>query len=264
MVTGRSLFEEAKTCSDRAAFWWLGQHSFIVKLGEVVLLIDPFLSPVEGRRVPPLFDPEDAKGIVSLVLCTHDHLDHMDPLAVSGLAKHTDALFIAPTAHTEKMYGLGVHRKRFEGLNDGEKLRLEGITVHAIKSAHEFFDQTPERYFPYLGYVLEGAKKCVYHAGDTVWWEGLQKRLSRWSFDAAMVPINGRDARRYADEIKGNMTFQEAADLVGGLRVGLSVPAHYDMFEFNAEDPEHFRAYMNVKYPDHAVWIGPVAEKIPF
>lgn len=264
MVTGRLLFEEVKTCSDRAAFWWLGQHSFIVKLGSVVLLIDPFLSPVEGRRVPPLFKPEDAEGIVSLVLCTHDHLDHMDPVAISGLAQKTDALFIAPIAHTDKMYGLGVPKKRYEGLNDGEKLRFEGLTVHAIKASHEFFDPTPVGHFPYLGYVLEGAKKCLYHAGDTVWWEGLQKRLSRWSFDVAMVPINGRDARRLQDDVKGNMTYQEAADLVGGLRVKLTVPTHYDMFEFNAEDPELFRAYMKVKYPDHPVWIGPVTEKTPF
>lgn len=264
MITGRVLFEQAAGCRDQAAFWWLGQHSFLIKLGELVLLIDPFLSDVEGRCVPPLFVPEDARGIVQLVLCTHHHLDHMDPAAIPGLAANTEAHFVAPRAHKSFMHELGVPEHRLTGLNDGEHANLFGITVHAVKAAHEFFDETPEGLFPFLGYVLEGAGKTLYHAGDTVWWEGLQARLKRWSFDVAFVPINGRDAKRYADDILGNMTYQEAADLVGGLTVRLTVPAHYDMFAFNAENPELFQTYMQVKYPGRRVWIGKPTEKVIF
>lgn len=264
MLSGKELFESVRQCGDPAAFWWLGQHSFIVKLGEVRLLIDPFLSEVEGRNVPPLFTPQDAAGVVDLVLCTHDHLDHLDPAAVPGLAEHTEARFVAPRAHAARMQHLGVPERRLEGLNDEETRKLDGVTIHAVKAAHERFDRTPEGLYPFLGFVIEGGGKVVYHAGDTLWWEGLQHRLSRWRFDVAMVPINGRDAERYRQDILGNMTYQEAADLVGGLDVALTVPAHYDMFDFNAEDPDLFAAYMEAKYPDHPVWVGRPTEQVAF
>src|SRR5258708_2428638 len=85
MVTGTTLFKSVKDCRATAAFWWLGQASFIVKFGETTLLIDPFLMPMDERRVPPLFRAEDAAGIVDVVLCTHDHIDHIDPVAIPAL-----------------------------------------------------------------------------------------------------------------------------------------------------------------------------------
>ncbi len=264
MLKGPELFQAVKDCPHEAAFWWLGQHTFIVKLGPTRAVIDPFLSPLDDRLVPPLFQPEDAAGVLDLVLCTHDHLDHIDPVAVTGLAEKTNAPFVAPRAHRQRMLSLGVPPNRLLLLDDGEAARCAGIEIHAVKAAHEFFDRTPEGWHPFLGYVLTGAGKTVYHAGDTVWWEGLQARLSAWTFDLALVPINGRDADRYARDVLGNMTFQEAADLVGGLDVALTVPAHYDMFAYNAEDPDKFRKYMQVKYPDKRVRLAGYTETIPF
>jgi L-ascorbate metabolism protein UlaG (beta-lactamase superfamily) len=253
---GIDLFNEVRTCQDEAAFWWLGQATYIVKLGKAVALVDPFLSRVEGRRVPPLFSAEDARGIVTAVLCTHDHLDHLDPEAVPGLAKSTDAFFVAPRAHAGRMASLGVPPERLFAMNDGETISAGEVTVSAVKASHEFFDQTLEGLYPCLGYVMQGAGRTLYHSGDTVWWEGLQARLSQWQFDAMMLPINGRDARRLSTGIIGNMVYQEAADLAGGLAVKLVVPMHYDMFASNAEDPSLFVDYVRVKYPQQRVWVG--------
>jgi L-ascorbate 6-phosphate lactonase len=262
MLQGKALFDDVRACSS-SAFWWLGQHSFIVKLDNTTLLIDPFLGEMEGRNVPPLFAPEDATS-VQLVCCTHDHLDHICPTAISGLVRATKAIFIAPRACRERMLSLGVPDSRLVLLNDSEDTTVHNVKVNAIKASHEFFDETPEGFFPYLGYVLESASKTIYHAGDTVWWEGLQKRLSNWSYDVAFVPINGRDAKRYKEGIIGNMTFQEAADLLGGLNVALSVPDHYDMFDINLGDPQAFTDYVNVKYPGRRVWVGQPTERVIF
>lgn len=262
LLQGPALFEAVKDCPAPAAFWWLGQASYIVKLGQTVLLIDPFLSPMDGRRVPPLFRPADAAGIVDLVCCTHDHIDHIDPAAVPGLAQQTAAKFVAPRACAQRMRDLGVTPERLRALNDGESAAVAGVTVHAIKSCHEFFDRTAAGLFPYLGYVIEGAGKIIYHPGDSVWWDGLQARLARWKFTAVMLPINGRDAVRLKANCIGNMVYQEAADLAGGLDVTLTVPMHYDMFAFNAQDPQAFVDYLAVKYPGRRVWVGQPTERV--
>ncbi len=264
MLQGAALFSSVRRCEDLAAFWWLGQHSFALKLGDARLLIDPFLSPVEGRRVPPLFAPADAEGHVDIVACTHDHIDHIDPVAVQGLAEHTQAVFVAPRAHAVRMKSLGVSSARLVLLDDDERAEVHGVRFHGVKAAHEFFDRTPEGYYPYLGYVIKAAGRTVYHAGDTLWWEGLQQQLAAWTFDLALVPINGRDGKRLRNNTAGNMTFQEAADLLGGLDVALAVPTHYDMFAHNSEDPERFREYVEVKYPGRRVWIGPPTTPVAF
>jgi L-ascorbate metabolism protein UlaG (beta-lactamase superfamily) len=264
MLQGRNLFEAVAAYSGAAAFWWLGQHQFILKLGRDVILIDPYLDPHPERRIPPLFQAEDAAGIVNIVCCTHQHEDHMDPKAISGLVRATDAIFVAPRAHSEFIGTMGVKGDRLVTLNDGESARLGAVTIHGIKAQHEFFDRTADGLYPYLGYLIEGAGKLVYHAGDTLWWEGLQARLSERPLDVAMVPINGRDARRYAANCIGCMTYQEATDLVGGLEVRLIVPAHYDMFASNSVDVSLFVDYMKVKYPGRKVWVGAHTECVPF
>lgn len=263
MLTGQDLFDDVADSAESGAFWWLGQHTFIVKLGPTVILIDPFLKERDDRNVPPLFKPEDA-SIVDVVLCTHDHADHIDPAAIPGLAAETSAQFVAPRAHRDRMLSLDVPEDRLLLLDDEETAAVAGVSIHGVKAAHEFFDQTDEGYFPFLGYVIEGGGRTVFHAGDTVWWDGLQTRLRNWHLDVAFVPINGRDARRYKKNILGNMTYQEAADLVGGLAVSLAVPAHYDMFDGNREDPQLFIDFVEAKYPDQAVWVGEYTERVTF
>ena len=182
MLQGKNLFEAVAAHSGPAAFWWLGQHQFIVKLGRDIILIDPYLDPHPERRVAPLFKPEDAAGIVNIICCTHHHGDHMDPKAIPGLAAiHRRRFRRAPRAMPSLIKSMGVKEDRLMTLNDGESARIGAVKIHGIKAKHEFFDRTADGLFPYLGYLVEGAGKAVYHAGDTLWWEGLQERLSRAS-----------------------------------------------------------------------------------
>jgi L-ascorbate 6-phosphate lactonase len=125
-----------------------------------------------------------------------------------------------------------------------------GVRVTALASAHELLDRDPATgMYPYLGYVIEANGCTIYHSGDSCIYEGMHGRLRQWSLDAMFLPINGRDAERLASGCIGNMTYQEAADLSGALRPGLTVPAHYEMFIGNSANPHAFLDYMRVKYP---------------
>ena len=42
-----------------AAFWWLGQLGYAVKLGAVTFYIDAFLADHPRRRIPPLLNPAE-------------------------------------------------------------------------------------------------------------------------------------------------------------------------------------------------------------
>ena len=247
------------------AFWWLGQHSFIVKLAGVTVYIDPYLEPSPARQTPPLLSPEQVTN-ADLVLCTHDHGDHIDPYALRGIVRASPAAgFVAPRPHRQRMLDIGVPEARLRLLSDGEELGWGStdLRVSAVKARHEFFEEGPEG-FPYLGYVLCGGGVCCYHSGDTLVYDGLVSTLRRWKLDAAFLPINGRDAVRYRGGCIGNMTYQEAVDLAGELQVGLAVPSHWDMFAGNSEDPGKFLDYLAAKYPGVRAWVGKAGEQVRF
>jgi L-ascorbate metabolism protein UlaG (beta-lactamase superfamily) len=256
--TGARLIADidaTRVSSGNAAFWWLGQHSFVVKTARRVLYFDPFLSPEPDRLIPPLLAPAEVTH-ADLIFGSHDHLDHIDRAILPGLAQASPKcrIVVPELIRATLARDLAIAPERFAGLDDGLTVEIDGVRVSAIAAAHEFLDQDPATgRFPYLGYIVECDGVTIYHAGDTCLYEGLITKLRRWQIDVAFLPINGRDARRLAAGWIGNMTYQEAADLAGAIRPRLTVPAHYDMFAFNPGDVGAFSDYMRVKYPHLAV-----------
>lgn len=254
MLTGSALVADIDAFSapvGTVAYWWLGQHSLVVKFGDQAVYFDPYLFPNPRRNIPPLLRPAEVAN-ASLVLGTHDHSDHIDrPSLPALLAASPQAPLVVPDLLREGLVrDLGMAPDRVLGLDAGQTIQVGALRVSAVPAAHEFLDRDPATgRYPYLGYVVQGHGFTVYHAGDTCIYEGMRAALARFDIDLAFLPINGRDAERYARNCIGNMTYQEAADLAGDLRPRLVVPTHFDMFNGNTADPLAFQAYLNVKYP---------------
>ena len=251
--------KETKTPDGEAVLWWLGQMGLLIKIGDTVLCVDYFSSDTPGRLIPPPIPAEEMEGI-DVFLGTHDHLDHIDHGAWRVFAKNCpEALFVFPACHQKSILDDGIPECRCRGLNDGQSCRIGNVTVRAIAAAHEFLAPDPETgLYPCLQYILEGGGLRLYHAGDTLRYEGMLPRLqSMGAIDAALLPINGRDGTRYRRNCIGNMTFQEAADLAGALRPRLVIPGHWDMFADNPGDPGAFQDYLDAKYPGAVECIVP-------
>jgi len=246
------------------ALWWLGQQSFILKSSGTVIYLDAYLEPNKNRRIGPLLTPSEITN-ATLVLGTHNHSDHIDKWAWPGIANASpNARFVVPKILLPKLaQTLGIPEKRFVGLDDGALENINGIKITGVASAHEFLDRDKTTgCYPYLGYIVETGGFVIYHAGDTVKYEGLESKLKQWDFDIAMLPINGRDAVRLKNNCIGNMTYQEAADLAGAIKPGLTIPSHWDMFESNSENPQKFLDYMSVKYPSLKTLVPNYGERI--
>jgi L-ascorbate metabolism protein UlaG (beta-lactamase superfamily) len=267
MNTGKALIEDVDSCEvapGQCALWWLGQHGFIIKLGRVVCYLDPYLAPEPSRQMPPLLRPEEITN-ATFVLGSHDHADHIDRGAWPGIAKASPrASFVVPKLLYEKLgREIGLPEKRLVGIDEDDIATQQGVTVTAVPAAHELLDvDAATGLYPYLGYIVEGNGFRLYHAGDTCIYEGMQAKLRRRPLDLALLPINGRDARRLAADCIGNMTYQEAADLAGAIRPGMTIPTHFEMFAINSVDPQLFADYMHVKYPQLATCIPRHGERM--
>ena len=245
--------------SGTAVGWWLGQMGLMVKLEGILLCVDYFATDTPSRRFPPSIPAGEVEG-VDVFLGTHDHSDHIDHPAWRIWAKTCpDARFVFPAAHRRRVLDDGIRPDNCIGLNDMECCRTGGVTVRAVAAAHEFLSRDPETgLYPCLQYVIEGGGVRIYHAGDTLRYDGMLAKIRSFGpVDAALVPINGRDAKRYKRNCIGNMTFQEAVDLTGELRPRCVIPSHWDMFKDNPGDPDAFADYLDAKYPGQVRCLRP-------
>jgi L-ascorbate metabolism protein UlaG (beta-lactamase superfamily) len=216
---------------------WLGQASVALRVGGATVLIDPFLSPHPERLVPPPFAADEARG-VDLILITHDHLDHLDDAALPAIAAASPtATVVVPEAVVERVTALGVESARVRGLPPDGRTEIGDVTVDAVAACHAEDPADGYRLGPYLGYVLSADGVRVYHAGDTLLFDGLGERLREIGVDLALLPINGRDAEREARGLAGNMDAAEAAQLAWDAGADAVVPLHWDMFAGNPGDP---------------------------
>ena len=264
------IVRETEVPYGTGVMWWLGQMGLWVKLGGTVLSIDYFAAPIDVRLVPAWVPAEEVKG-VDAFLGTHNHEDHIDHVSWKVWAKVCpEAKFVFPRIHKDDILADGICAERQLGLSDGESVQIGDVTIHAIAAAHEFLDQDPETgLYPSLQYIIEGNGVRIYHAGDTLRYEGMLGKLQTFgTIDAALLPINGRDAERYLRDCIGNMTFQESVDLAGELQPKLAIPGHFDMFPGNTANPKDFEEYLVAKYGDlvpckipeylQPIWIGEV------
>ena len=244
---------------------WMGQMGLIVKSETTAICIDYFASKDPGRLTPVPVAAEELKGIDAF-LGTHDHLDHIDHESWKVWAQtNPEARFLFPRAHEEAVLADGVSRENAVGLNDGETVQIGDMTIRAIAASHEFLDRDPETgLYPYLQYIIEAGGLRIHHAGDTVRYEGMLHKITEYGpIELELLPINGRDAKRYRSNCIGNMTYQEAADLAGDVGTKMVIPGHWDMFEGNTANPYDFDAYIEAKYGERIRCKVPkVGEKI--
>ena len=234
----------------------LGQHSFLAKFGEKLVAIDPYLTADPSRRIPPPVAPEELCGVVA-ILASHDHGDHLDRPALAAMAAASpEAKLIVPEAVRNSIHEFPA--ERIVGIDDRIGRELDGLRITGIAAAHEFFDRDAAGRYPYLGFVVRGNGVTLYHSGDCCVYDGLAGRIAPFAPEVMLLPINGRDAKRYTGGFIGNMTYQEAADFAGWLHCPLVIPGHYDMFAENCADPLPFAEFVRVKYPaTRAVILAP-------
>lgn len=228
---------------------FLGQAGFVLTGASVSVAIDPFVSDaLADRRFPCPVAIADLAS-VKLVLATHEHPDHLDLKGLrEWLEVAPDLRVVVPSPIAAIAREGGVPERNIVGMQPGEQLSLEGVTVWAVPALHgvgisdayTFGREISGGLVRYLGYVVEIDGLRVYHSGDTLDHNGLAETLRDLRTEVALLPVNGRDAQREAQDIVGNLSAREAADLAIRSGVKTAVPMHYDMFANNPGFPDEF------------------------
>ncbi|WP_261305521.1 MBL fold metallo-hydrolase [Paenibacillus andongensis] len=240
---------------------YIGQVGVILRKNGTAIAIDPYLTDSvdqlsgfpEGfwmRRYAPPMKPETLTDL-DLVLCTHEHMDHMDPDTLRAIAVASpNCQFGAPKSCLPGLMAIGISAERLHALGTQEAFTYGAdLMIHPIPAWHEERVRDSEGWDHYLGYVLQWDDLCIYHAGDTLLTEELVEALSGFTVDVGFLPINGRDIFRNRLGVVGNMNALEAADLAAHLKFDIVVPVHFDMYANNSEGIAPFVDRLFQKHP---------------
>jgi L-ascorbate metabolism protein UlaG (beta-lactamase superfamily) len=228
---------------------WYGQAGFRIAGGDSRVLIDPYLSKRDNRRYPPVAAPGEFADI-SLVLCTHEHIDHLDlGFLLEFAAVNDEAKIVVPAPVLDVAVSGGLSQDRLIGAVPGQVLRDRDVTVHPLPALHGVGDDKPVAYEfldgRYLGYVLEIGGIRFFHSGDGLVYPELAPSLRELAPDVLMLPINGRDFMRESAGLVGNMNEAEAAWLAAEVGPEYVIPMHYEMFVGNTGDVGRFAAQLH-------------------
>jgi N-acyl-phosphatidylethanolamine-hydrolysing phospholipase D len=218
---------------------WIGHATFLVRLDGVRFLTDPVFaeraSPVSFAGPPRLVAagvPLSELPKVDFAVVSHDHYDHADLGAIRSLARR-GVRFVVPVGVGELVRGAGGEAVELDWWQTTE---VNGLRVHCVPAQHFSgrgpFDRNRRLW---AGFVVEGAGRRLYHAGDTGYFRGFAEIAARLGpVDLALLPIGAYLPRAMMQRV--HMDPEEAVRAALDLRARATVGMHFGTFDLADED----------------------------
>ncbi len=186
---------------------YLGHSAFEINLEGKIIYTDPWFSNKMADGSPrsiPSAATTDSVRKADLILVSHLHSDHCDPLEINALVGRTAAQVVAPE---DVMSELSIPMRCRVPVSVGDDFSLMGVEVAVTQAKH------PQANYA-VGFVCSRGGKSFYFAGDTYdFYEMLNINV-----DCAFLPIGGTYTMDSLGAVKALKT----------LRARFVVPMHYD------------------------------------
>jgi L-ascorbate metabolism protein UlaG (beta-lactamase superfamily) len=197
---------------------YLGHATVLLELANLRILTDPVLT---GRvafirrlpgRAPELSSQPD------VVLVSHGHQDHLHRASLRLVA--ADVPIVAPRGLGALIRSWGF--SRVEELAVNETTTVGGVTITAVYADHSGFRPPSGPRAEAIGFVVTGAGRRVYFAGDTDLYPEMAG-IGREGLDLALLPVWGWGPRLGP----GHLDPERAARAVELLRPTVAIPIHW-------------------------------------
>jgi len=122
------------------AFTWLGAAGVLVRTQNQTVAVDPYVTRANIVRTVIGSLRSDTKAVdrwipkVDLILVGHSHADHV--LDVPYLARRDNAPVVGSLTTSSIAQTYGTAKELIHVIGGGERLSLNGITVHSVKAGH--------------------------------------------------------------------------------------------------------------------------------
>lgn len=192
--------DQFPTSAGDLSITFLGHASLLMTFKKKNIFVDPFGKVADYSNLPK----------ADIILCTHEHYDHLDPQAVAAIRTPATVLVLNP-AGAEQVDGSIAMRS-------GDKQTVAGLSIEAVPAyniIHKREDGQP--FHPKgvgNGYILTFGNIRLYLAGDT---ENIQEMNNLHDIDIAFLPMN----------LPYTMTPEMVADAARTIKPRILYPYHY-------------------------------------
>lgn len=196
-----------------------GQNTLALKIGDINVLVDPFITGNELSK--DKVDIMDLKA--DYILLTHAHQDHI--LDAEAIAKNTGAVIVSnyEIANHYEDKGFEVHPMNHGGSWDFKFGRVKYVNaIHTSSFPEGSYGGQPG------GFVIESEHKNIYIAGDTALTMDMKLIPMHTKLDLAVLPIGDNFTMGVEDAIVAS-DFIECDKVLG---------CHYDTFGYIEIDHE--------------------------
>ena len=203
----------------RSRVTWVGHATALIELGGTRILTDPVLRDRVGhlRRRGPRPTAAARDGLAAVVI-SHLHHDHLDLPSLRTLGPGTRIVAPRGAGRVLRRAGFGA----VEEVAAGDSVRIGETLIAARPAEHDGRRGPWGDSAPALGYVVEGAGRRVYFAGDTDLFPEMAA-LASPRVDLALLPVWGWGPTLGA----GHMDPRRAADAAALIRPRAAVPIHW-------------------------------------
>lgn len=242
--------------SGQLGLTFIGHSSFFVQMAGMNLVIDPNFAHwlfVLKRLRQPGVRIKDLPPL-DLVLVTHAHFDHLHRPSLRALVRHTRRLHRpAPTIVVPRNVADLVSDLGFSDIIQldcwGEH-QQNGLSIVHTPSRHWGARVVRDMHRGFGGYVIRSQRECLYHAGDTAYFNGFREIGERLRPQLAMLPIGAYDPPSFRN------VHASPADAVRAfldLRARYMVPMHYGTFRLSHEPMDQPLQFLASEAKKHGV-----------
>ena len=201
---------------------WLGHATVLFEIGGLRILTDPVLRGRVAflRRVGAGPPPAKTPPVVDVVLLSHLHHDHCDLPSLRLLGPQVR--IVAPVGAGSWLRDKGF--RNVTELAQARTLELGNATVTAVPAEHDGFRMPFGPRAAAVGYLVDGAGRRCYFAGDTDLFDAMRDLgAADGGLDLALLPVWGWGTSLGP----GHLDPSSAAAAVDLLAPRLSIPVHW-------------------------------------
>ena len=237
---------------DQIEVTWLGHSTFVIRVGQRVILTDPMFSdrasPVSfagpKRYIPHVMDYQKIHEYlprIDAVVISHNHYDHLDEASIKLLGNSTQ--YIVPLKLGAWFEDNNISSNNVTELDWWQDTLIkkdkskQAIKITALPSQHwsarGLFDRNETLWASWL---IEVNGKTIWFAGDTGYNDKDFKQIGQHSqIDLALIPIGAYEPRSFMKEQHANP--EEAVKIHQDVGAKLSIGMHWGTFPLTAEAP---------------------------
>ena len=210
---------------------WVGHATVLIRLGHRYVLADPNLGGAIitlPRETPASLTPAQLPPI-DVALLSHMHLDHFDEKTVRALGHHPAVLY----PKGGEAYDDEIVQQRKRPLAPWESIEVAGLTITAVPVRHQGGRYGLDSLWnhAYTGYIIEGAGRRVFFAGDTGYDPSMFREIGKRfpGIDLAFIPIAPGRKDGQVDRW-GHANPRQALDIFRDVGARYMVPIHFESY----------------------------------